>query len=255
MSIRVLFLAVIALTMITTTVQAHFGMVIPERNIIEQQQKNLSIQLSFSHPFEGVGMDLVKPARFYCLTETGEIDLLPSLQETKVMNYFGWQANHELRRPGVYQYVMEPQPYWEPAEDLFIIHYTKTIVAAFGADEGWDKPTGLPTEIIPVSRPFGNYAGNTFSGMVLVNGKPAAGQDVEVEFYNREQRYTAASDYHITQVVRTDENGVFHFACPLPGWWGFSALHEADYTLKSPEGNDKGVELGAVLWLYFDAIQ
>ena len=254
MKTPVLMLVVLGLTMAVTTGHAHFGMVIPERNIVDQQQKNLSIQLSFSHPFEGIGMELVKPEKFYCLTADGTIDLLPSLQENQFMNHPSWQVNHDLRRPGVYQYVMEPKPYWEPAEDLFIVHYTKTIVAAFGADEGWDQPTGLPTEIIPLTRPFGNYAGNTFSGRVLLNGKPAAGQDVEVEFYNRDQELKAASDYHITQVVRTDDQGVFHFACPFPGWWGFSALHEADYTMKAPDNTDKGVELGAVLWLYFDEI-
>lgn len=247
--------AVVCLVFATTISHAHFGMVIPARNIVDQQQKNLDIQLSFSHPFEGVGMDLDKPEQFYVYANDEKIDLLSSLQKGKVMDHLSWQGSHALRRPGVYQYVMEPLPYWEPAEDIFIIHYTKTIVPAFGAEEGWDQPVGLPTEIIPLTRPFGNYAGNTFSGRVMVDGKPAAGQDVEVELYNRDQRFQAASDYHITQVVRTDDKGVFHFTCPFPGWWGFSALHEADYTMKAPDNTEKAVELGAVLWLYFDAIQ
>jgi len=246
---------IIGFVLIATCSQAHFGMVIPARNIVDQQQKNLDIQLSFSHPFEGIGMDLEKPEKFYVYANDEKIDLLSALQKNQVMDHLSWQGSHALRRPGVYQYVMEPKPYWEPAEDIFIIHYTKTIVAAFGAEEGWDQPAGLPTEIIPLSRPFGNYAGNTFSGQVMVDGKPAAGQDVEVEFYNRDQRYQAASDYHITQTVKTDENGVFHFSCPLSGWWGFSALREADYTMKAPDNTKKAVELGAVLWVFFDAIQ
>ncbi|MDJ0623367.1 MAG: DUF4198 domain-containing protein [Desulfocapsaceae bacterium] len=255
MKLRTIVFTVIGLVLTATISHAHFGMVIPERNIVDQQQKNLTLQLSFSHPFEMIGMELAKPSKFYCLADDEKIDLLPSLQESKLMNHPSWQANHGLRRPGVYQYVMEPQPYWEPAEDIFIIHYTKTIVAAFGAEEGWDKPAGLPTEIIPLIRPFGNYAGNTFSGRVVVDGKPAAGQDVEVEFYNRDQRYQKASDYHITQVVRTDDQGVFHFACPFPGWWGFSALHEAGFTMKAPDNTEKAVELGGVLWVYFDAVR
>ena len=31
-----------------------------------------------------------------------------------------------------------------------------------------DRPVGLPVEIVPLSRPFGLYAGNTFRGKVLV---------------------------------------------------------------------------------------
>jgi len=56
-------------------------------------------------------------------------------------------------------------------------------------------------------------------------------------------------------VVRADANGVFAFTCPRAGWWGFAALNEADYTLKNPKGEDKGVELGAVLWVYMDEWQ
>ena len=77
-------------------------------------------------------------------------------------------------------------------------------------------------------------------------------EQVEVELYNEGGRVQAASDYHITQVVKTDANGVFNFSCPREGWWGFAALTEADYTLKNPEGQDKAVELGAVLWVYMD---
>jgi cobalt/nickel transport protein len=142
---------------------------------------------------------------------------------------------------------MEPQAYWEPAEDTYIIHYTKTFVAAFGADEGWDTPIGLPTEIVPLTRPFGNYAGGVFQGQVLIKGKPAPGAEIEVEFYNKDGKYKAPSDYHVTQVVKADANGVFTFTCPVEGWWGFAALSEADYKIK-----DKSVELGAVLWVKMD---
>ncbi|WP_136795475.1 DUF4198 domain-containing protein [Desulfosediminicola ganghwensis] len=234
---------------------AHFGMVIPSENIVTQQKKNIDINLSFSHPFELIGMDMVKPTRFYVVAEGEQTDLLNSLHEAEVMGHQGWATNFKVKRPGVYHFVMEPQPYWEPAEDLSIIHYTKTIVAAYGDDEGWDEPVGLPTEIVPMLRPFGNYAGNSFTGQVLIDGKPAANAEVEVELYNRDGKYQAPGDYHVTQVITADENGVFSFTCPKPGWWGFSALSEADYTIKNPEGEDKGVELGAVLWTYLNEYQ
>jgi cobalt/nickel transport protein len=34
---------------------------------------------------------------------------------------------------------VEPEPYWEAAENAFIIHYTKAVVTAFGDDEGWGR--------------------------------------------------------------------------------------------------------------------
>lgn len=233
---------------------AHFGMVIPEQHIIGQEKKDTSLTLSFAHPFENVGMDLAQPKKFSVTMGGKTTDLLASLQPTTFMAHKAWQSTYSFTRPGVYQFVMEPTPYWEPAEDLSIIHYTKTIIPAFGGDEGWGEPVGLPTEIVPLLRPFGNYVGNSFSGQVLLKGKPVAGAEVEVEFYNKGNKLQARSDYHITQLIKADGNGIFSFSCPLAGWWGFAALNAADYTIKDPEGKDKGVELGAVLWIYLDEL-
>lgn len=233
---------------------AHFGMLIPDQHIIQQEKKDTTLTLAFSHPFENIGMDLIQPKKF-TVTANGETtDLSSTLKQTTFMEHRGWESSFNFSRPGVYQFVMEPTPYWEPAEDLSIIHYTKTIIPAFGDDEGWDEPVGLPTEIVPLLRPFGNYAGNSFSGQVLIKGTPAPGAEVEVEFYNKGNALHPRSDYHITQVIKADEDGIFTFTCPLAGWWGFAALSEAEYTLKDPEGKEKGVELGAVLWTYLDKL-
>jgi len=237
------------------TAAAHFGMVIPSSNIVGQEQKNISVTLSFSHPFEGIGMDMEKPKAFYVIKDGKKTDLLSILQKTTVMGHQAWSSSQNIKFPGVYHYVMEPVPYWEEAEDLFIIHYTKTIIAAFGEDSGWDQPVGLPTEIVPLLRPYGNYAGNSFVGQVLLNGAPAAQSEVEVEFYNEDKSVGHTSDYHITQVVKTDDSGIFTFSCPMAGWWGFSALNEADYTIKRPDNSEKTVELGAVLWVYFNGVK
>jgi cobalt/nickel transport protein len=242
------FVVVLALTLLAaSTAFAHFGMMIPDRNVLDQNHRKVELTLSFSHPFEGHGMDLVKPKAFGVFTDGKIASLLDSLKPVKVMDHEAFEAVYQAKRPGVYQFYMEPQAYWEPAEDTYIIHYTKTFVAAFGADEGWDTPIGLPTEIVPLTRPFGNYEGDVFQGQVLVKGKPAPGAEVEVEFYNKDGEHKAPSDSHVTQVVKADANGVFTFACPQEGWWGFAALSEADYKIK-----EKSVELGAVLWVKMD---
>lgn len=252
MQIKATAMTAALLALLTSEAFAHFGMVIPTENIITPEKKSVSVEVSFSHPFEMIGMNMVKPKQFQMISGSDKIDLLPQLKEGKVMEHQAWTTDIAIKKPGVYSLVMEPEPYWEPAEDLSIIHYTKTIIAAFGDDQGWDEPVGIATEIVPMTRPFGNYTGNSFSGKVLLNGKPVPGAAVEVELYNKDKRYTAPSDYHVTQVVKADENGVFTFTCPQPGWWGFSALNEADYKLKNPAGEEKGVELGAVLWIHLD---
>ena len=249
------FAATLLFIFSTQNCLAHFGMIIPEKSIITQDKKNAEFELAFAHPFENKGMDLEKPEKFTMTVNGQTTDLTDNLKAMTFMGHKAWNTDISFKRPGVYVFVMEPHPYWEPAEDISIIHYTKTIVAAFGDDTGWDEPVGLPTEIVPLTRPFGNYAGNSFTGKVLVKGKPAAGAEVEVEYYNKGNTLQAPDDYHITQVVKADSNGVFTFTCPRAGWWGFAALTEADYTLQDPEGNDKGVETGAVLWIHLDNFQ
>ncbi len=161
-----------------------------------------------------------------------------------------WTAPYTVKKPGVTIFTVEPEPYWEPAEDCFITHYTKVVVPAYGVEEGWDKEVGLKTEIVPLTRPFGLYAGNVFQGIVKVDGKPSPFAEVEVEFYNQGKQAQAPNEYMVTQVVKADKNGVFTYAAPRSGWWGFAALNTADFTLKK-DGKDKPVEIGAVMWVYF----
>jgi len=76
------------------------------------------------------------------------------------------------------------------------------------------------------------------------------GADVEVELYNKDKKYEAPNEYMVTQVVKADANGVFTYAVPFAGWWGFAALNTADEKLDH-DGTPKNVELGAVLWAEF----
>ncbi len=231
----------------------HFGMLIPSDNMVMQDDnRSVTLQLSFSHPMEMVGMEMVKPKIFSVLANEKTQDLLDNLKPIRVMDHAAWQADFRIKRPGIYIFYMEPQPYWEPAEDVFIIHYTKTVVTAFGDDEGWDQEIGLKTEIVPLSKPYGLYAGNIFQGIVKIDGKPVPYAEVEVEYYNKDQRAQAPTDYMITQTLKADPNGVFSYAAPKAGWWGFAALNEADFKLKTPSGEEKGVEIGAVLWVHFE---
>ena len=235
--------------------RAHFGMVIPsDQMVMSGEGKSVHLNLMFWHPFEGHGMELVKPKAFSVYTEGKSADLTAGLKEKKTDGHLTWETDYKVGRPGVYAFLMEPQPYWEPEEDCFIIHYTKAYVAAFGDDEGWDRPLGIKTEIVPVSKPYGLYAGNVFQGQVMLDGKPVPGAEVEVEYWAQGGPGKAPSDYMVTQTIKADQNGVFTYAAPKAGWWGFAALNTADYKLKH-DGQDKDVELGAVIWVKFHDFQ
>jgi cobalt/nickel transport protein len=244
-------IGIILLLTVATPAGAHFGMLIPSDTMVMQaDNRTVTVTLSFSHPFEMEGMDMAKPKAFHVFAGGKKQDLRGALQKTRVMGTSAWQAIYPVKRPGVYVFYMDPQPYWEPAEDCFIIHYTKTVVTAFGDDEGWDAEIGLQTEIVPLSKPFGLYAGNVFQGIVKLNGKPVPFAEVEVEYYNVGKTHSAPTPYMITQTIKTDGNGVFTYAAPLSGWWGFAALSQADFKLEHA-GEKKDVEIGAVIWVKF----
>lgn len=232
---------------------AHFGMIIPsEPTVMDTQKSNVTFEIKMWHPFENRGLNLVKPKSFRVLTGGNYTDLLGNLKEVKEDNFSTWTLDYKIERPGLYTFLMEPVPYWEPAEDKFIIHYTKVYIDAFGDDEGWNEPIeGWKKEIVPLVKPGAVYAGNVFTGQVLLDGKPSVGQDVEVEWYpGPDKKGQAPYESMVTQVVQTDINGYFNFSPPVPGWWGFAALSDADYKLQE-DGQDKDVELGGVLWVYF----
>ncbi len=245
-------LAVVALLFaLSGSAWAHFGMVIPRTPVVEEQEDaTITVEISFSHPMEMVGMPLTTPKAVRIIVDGKVEDVTAALQPTKIMEHDAWHFEYTVKRPGVYAIVMEPEPYWEPAEDCFIIHYTKTYVAAYGEEEGWDEATGLKTEIIPLTRPFGNYAGNVFQGRVELDGRPVPHAEVEVEYYNRDGEYAAPNEYMITQVVKADASGVFTYGIPFAGWWGFAALNTSDETMEK-DGEQKDIELGAVLWAEF----
>ena len=243
------FLAIISFSV--SPAQAHFGMVIPSDSMVMQgESKTVQLALSFSHPFEIIDMELVKPKAFSVVANGKPDSLLGNLKPTTVMGHTAWTTDYKIKRPGVYMFHMEPQPYWEPAEDCFIIHYTKTVVTAFGDDEDWDGEIGLETEIVPLSKPFGLYTGNVFQGIVKFDGKAVPYAEVEVEYYRQGKKGPAPTDYMVTQTIKADGNGVFTYAVPKEGWWGFAALNTADYKMKHA-GEEKDVELGAVIWVRF----
>jgi cobalt/nickel transport protein len=82
---------------------------------------------------------------------------------------------------------------------------------------------------------------------VFQGGKPVPAAEVEVEWWGR-GGVKPPTNSHVTQVVKTNPNGVFSFAMPKAGWWGFAALMEGPEKMKR-DGKDKAVELGAIIWV------
>lgn len=237
----------LVLSLLASVASAHFGVVIPSNSTIDDpSQAKEKITYKFTHPFEGMMMNLDKPIEAGVFVN-GKKEIISNLVEKKDGKMSYYEAEYNVKNPGIYQFYMDPKPYFEPAENIFIRHITKTVVDAYGYGDGWDEQIGLKTEIIPLTRPYALYKGNIFSGKVLYKGKPAKNSIVEVEYLNLKGLKAPGEDY-ITQEVKTNEFGEFSFAMPLAGWWGFSALSQDDEKIKK-DGKDYPVEIGAVIWV------
>jgi cobalt/nickel transport protein len=237
-----------ALCLLAAPATAHFQELLPSADVLPEGG-SVSLDMVFTHPMDrGPTMEMARPKRFGVKVGGKTIDLMGSIAENKVDGKTAWSAKHQLKEPGAAVFFVEPQPYWEPAEGKFIIHYAKVVVDAFASGEGWDAMIGLPVEIEPLVRPTGLWTGNLFRGVVRRNGKPVPFAEIEVEYVN-DGSIKAPNDAFVTQVIKADQSGAFAYAIPRAGWWGFAALIEGDQKMKSPDGKTVPVELGGLIWV------
>ncbi len=231
--------------------EAHFQELIPDRDVLTQESgPQLGLSLTFTHPMEGGPvMPMGEPVRFGVVGPGGERDLKSTLQPLERQGRRAYRADYKVTQPGDYCFYLEPAPYWESAEGVMIVHYAKVVVDAFGAESGWDRELGLPVEIAPLTRPYGLWTGNLFRGVVKHQGKPLPYAKVEVEWRN-DGRFPPPADPFVTQVIKADAGGVFAYAMPRAGWWGFAALVEGAEKRPNPQGEAVPVELGGLIWVH-----
>jgi cobalt/nickel transport protein len=230
---------------------AHFQVLIPSNDVVGQSDpKTITLNLVFTHPMEqGPAMEMGEPRQFGVLVNGAKADLKSSLRRVEVDGKTAYTCTYTVKAPGSHIFYVEPAPYWEQAEQKMIIHFTKVVVDAFDSGEGWDALVGFPVEIEPLVRPYGLWTGNVFQGIVRRNGAPVPFATVEVEYLNQNHVVTPPKDAFVTQVIKADANGVFTYAMPRAGWWGFAALVDGDEQMESPDGQKVDVELGGLIWV------
>jgi cobalt/nickel transport protein len=242
---------VLLLLTISQPALAHFQVLLPSTDIVTAEgSRTVEMELIFTHPMEqGPIMNMEMPSQFGVIAMGQKRDLRDTLELRTVEDQQTYRTSYAFKRPGDHIFYLEPAPYWEPAEEVMIIHYTKVVVNAMGAEEGWDTMVGFPVEIEPLVRPYGLWTGNLFRGIVKKHGEPVPFAEIEVEYYNEGRKVEIPADPFITQVIKADVNGVFSYVMPKAGWWAFAALIEGDETMPNPDGQEVGVELGALIWV------
>ena len=247
----ILILLGIGLFSLVDPAVAHFQVLLPSTDIVEDQDaRTVDLDVRFTHPMEqGPTMNMARPRKFEVLVGGKRIDLAGQLKPRKVDGKSAFTCALKVSSPGDYVVYLEPEPYWEAAEEKMIVHYTKVVIDVLGAEKGWDALVGSPVEIEPLVRPYGLWTGNTFRGIVRYRGKAVPNCRVEVEYFNEGRRVKPPRDAFVTQVVKTDANGVFSYTMPRAGWWGFAALISDKEKMKNPDGKEVNVELGGLMWV------
>ena len=226
---------------------AHFQEIVPSADVLPEGGE-VTLDLVFTHPMErGPVMEMAKPKRVGVVTQGKTADLAGSLAERRVDGKATWRISTRLAEPGAAIFFVEPQPYFEPAEKKWIVHYAKVMVDGFASGEGWTASVGLPVEIEPLVRPTGLWTGNLFRGLVRHEGKPVPFAEIEVEWRN-DGSVTAPNEAFVTQVIKAGPDGTFAYAMPRAGWWGFAALVDGPDT-KGPDGKPAKTELGGLIWV------
>ncbi len=252
---RVVYTLTMALAIIavySASSMAHFQMVLPSDDIIEENESNVvQLQLIFTHPAEASHtMNMDKPIEFGVYHKGKARDLTDTLEAFEFHGAKAWQTEFTARGAGDFVFYLWPSPYYESMEDSYITQYTKVVVNNAGFPTDWDVEIGLEAEIVPLCKPYGLWTGNVFQGVVKQNGKAVPFAEIEVERLNADAfssfaglGQTYPSSAHVTQIIRADGNGVFTYGIPKSGWWGFAALMEGE----SIDGKDH--EIGAVIWV------
>ncbi|PKF49272.1 DUF4198 domain-containing protein [Enterovibrio nigricans] len=250
----------VLLALLPVSALAHFQVVLIPETLLEDGGTQ-TLKMPFSHPADGGPvMPMEKPISLHVWDKEGLKDVTETLQPLRWTSATNtgdaWQAEYNFKALGDHIFVLAPQPYFDKPENKYIQQFTKSIINVGAFPTHWDKELGLNAEIVPMVAPYAILTGSNFSGVVKSNGKPVPNADVEVEFvnydldtennkYSDEQKVSLPSDVFVTQTIKTDSNGVFHYSIPHEGFWGFSALAVGS----EKELNGEELSQDAVIWV------
>ncbi len=226
------FLALLLLAIVTGPASAHYNMLIPSTPWAKTGDK-VTFTHQWGHPFEHELSDAAAPRRVYVISPKGErTDLTNTVEAVKVPGADGKpvRANRFHFTPetrGDWTFVLVSAPIF--LEDMKVsVEDVVKVVLHVRTQNGWDAVSGEPSELVPITRPYGLLPGMVFqaraTGPKGTKSAPLAGAAVEYERYNSKPIKDAPDDELITFRTRTDDSGVLTCSLPEPGWWGITVL-------------------------------
>ncbi len=263
--------SVFSLTAFFVTVShAHFQMLYTDEAALTEGQET-ELALIFSHPFSnGYPLDMGTPQEFYVVHDRGEEIPNKTTDLTEYLEPVTWSNSSDesakaytaslpksvTRSIGDYSFVLNPEPYFEAEEDKYIQQITKTVINVGGVPGAWDAPMGLDYEIVPMDKPYANWVGGVFRGVVMAHGEPVPHAEIEIEYINHDPildeatfdpvaKIEAPQSSFATMSIRANAQGEVMIGLPKAGWWGICALDLDD----GETYKDKDLSIDAVLWV------
>ncbi|WP_201766945.1 DUF4198 domain-containing protein [Chrysiogenes arsenatis] len=252
-----------------TPAWAHFQMMYTPQSALTAGGA-MEMKVVFTHPFDaGHTMDMEPVDEFYVIQKRGEegeakkVDLKTYLKEitwdSKGSKGKAFEAKlpaSVVRSMGDYVFVLVPTPYYEKEDEEYIQQFTKMIVNVGGVPGNWHEPVGLPAEIVPLDKPYANWTGGVFRGVVLSAGEPVPFAELEIEYLNHEPdmkknafspkgKIEAPHPAFEAMGIRANAQGEFTIGLPKAGWWGIAALGVGPVDTYK----DKALAQEAVLWV------
>lgn len=256
-------LAVLALTLITAALQAHYHMLLPSKHSVKKGEE-VTITCQFGHPFEHELFDMDVPTSLVVQAPDGiKTTMTKSLKKVSVAGPKGkkvtaYAVKFTPKERGDYTIVLRSAPVYLD-EDKIYVEDTVKVILHVQAQKSWDATTeGF--ELIPWTRPYGLVAGDVYQALASpdhnqARGQPwhrLMGQAVEVERYNAKPPESLPADEFITRRLKIDPRGMITTTLPDPGWWSITAYDRGTKTIKI-KGKDQKVARRATLWVYVDA--
>lgn len=269
--IRRLTAAVTLAGLIGLPAHAHFQLLYTAESALPKAQAT-EMALVFSHPFHnGYPMDMGTPQEFFVIQDRGEDIPHKKTDLRKYLKPVVWTNSDKqsaeaftaslpksvTRSLGDYSFILVPAPYYEEAEDKYIQQYTRTMINVGGVPGSWDAHLDqLPVQIVPLDKPYANWVGGVFRGVVMAGGEPVPNAEIEIEFINHDPlidearfdpqgKIKAPQDSFGTMSIRANALGEVTIGLPREGWWGICALDLVDGA--TYQGKEMSVD--AVLWV------
>ena len=207
----------------------HFPMLLHDAPLA---QVNQAIQVWFAvgHPFEQEYEDAQRPEKLVAVIGMGgKVDLTAKLTEWKKtvgdQSVAAWQVNYTPDAAGDVILALDTAPDISKSGKNLFQEYLKTYIHV-EREIGWDRRTGQPLEIVPLTRPYGLQEGFVFTGRLMKGEEPVP--DVKVYVEQKLSTPPKAEDLPpeplITAVVKTDERGYFSHTLPNAGWYILGAF-------------------------------